>query len=66
MITYSIAQEALLSALWWPKKEGIYVYVGFPWWCRGKESACSAGDTGGLGLIPGLGRSSGEGNGNPP
>ena len=28
----------------------------------GKESACSAGD---LGLIPGLGRSPGEGNGNP-
>ena len=28
----------------------------------GKESACNAGD---LGLIPGLGRSSGEGNGNP-
>ena len=28
----------------------------------GKESACSAGD---LGLIPGSGRSSGEGNGNP-
>ena len=28
----------------------------------GKESACSAGD---VGLIPGLGRSSGEGNGNP-
>ena len=27
-----------------------------------KESACSAGD---LGLIPGLGRSPGEGNGNP-
>ena len=27
-----------------------------------KESACSAGD---LGLIPGLGRFSGEGNGNP-
>ena len=27
-----------------------------------KESACNAGD---LGLIPGLGRSSGEGNGNP-
>ena len=32
--------------------------------CRslGKESACDAGD---LGLIPGLGRSPGEGNGNP-
>ena len=28
----------------------------------GKESACNAGD---LGLIPGLGRSSGEGTGNP-
>ena len=29
----------------------------------GKESACNAGD---LGLIPGSGRSPGEGNGNPP
>ena len=28
----------------------------------GKESACNAGN---LGLIPGLGRSPGEGNGNP-
>ena len=28
----------------------------------GKESACNAGD---LGLIPGLGRSPGEGNDNP-
>ena len=28
----------------------------------GKQSACKAGD---LGLIPGLGRSPGEGNGNP-
>ena len=28
----------------------------------GKESACNVGD---LGLIPGLGRSPGEGNGNP-
>ena len=32
---------------------------------RGKESACSAGDTGGMGLIPGLGRSPGGGNNNP-
>ena len=29
---------------------------------NGKESACNAGD---LGLIPGSGRSPGEGNGNP-
>ena len=36
--------------------------VGFPGGSDGKESACKAGD---LGLIPGLGRSPGEGNGNP-
>ena len=30
-----------------------------------KESACNAGDTGDVGSIPGLGRSSGGGNGNP-
>ena len=36
--------------------------MGFPGGSDGKESACSAGD---LGLIPGLGRSPGEGNGNP-
>jgi len=34
----------------------------FPGGSEGKESACNAGDTG---LIPGLGRSPGEGNGNP-
>ena len=37
--------------------------MGFPGGSDGKESACSEGD---LGLIPGSGRSSGEGNGNPP
>ena len=36
--------------------------VGFPAGSEVKASACNAGD---LGLIPGLGRSSGEGNGNP-
>ena len=38
------------------------IYQGFPHGSVGKESACNAGD---LGLIPGLGRSPGEGNGNP-
>ena len=33
-----------------------------PWGSDGKEPACSAGD---LGLIPGWGRSPGEGNGSP-
>ena len=36
--------------------------LDFPGGSDGKESACSAGD---LGLIPGSGRSPGEGNGNP-
>ena len=36
--------------------------LGFPGGSDGKESACSVGD---LGLIPGLGSSPGEGNGNP-
>ena len=36
--------------------------LGFPGGSVGKNSACNAGD---LGLIPGLGRSPGEGNGNP-
>ena len=35
---------------------------GFRYSSVGKESACSAGA---LGSIPGLGRCSGEGNGNP-
>ena len=34
--------------------------VGFPGDSDGKESACSTGDQG---SVPGLGRSSGEGNG---
>ena len=36
--------------------------MGFPVGSDGKEFTCNAGD---LGLIPGLGRSEGEGNGNP-
>ena len=36
--------------------------MGFPCSSVDKESACSAGDPG---SIPGLGRSPGEGNGNP-
>ena len=40
-----------------------YTYIqSFPGGSVGEESACNAGDTG---LIPGSGRSPGEGNGNP-
>ena len=35
-------------------------YLGLPWWLSGKEPACSAGDAGDAGLIPGLGRAPGE------
>ena len=37
-----------------------HIQLGFPGGSDGKESACNAGDPG---LIPGLGRSPGEGNG---
>ena len=39
-----------------------FTYKGFLGGSDGKESACNAGDPG---LIPGSGRSPGEGNGNP-
>ena len=41
---------------------GFMSLMGLPWWLSGKEPTCQAGDTG---LILGLGRSPGEGNGNP-
>ena len=40
----------------------LWFIMGFPGGLAGKESACNAEY---LGLIPGLGRSPGEGNGNP-
>ena len=43
--------------VWWP-----WMW-GFPGGSDSKESTCNAGD---LGLIPGLGRCPGEGNGYPP
>ena len=36
--------------------------LGLSWWLSGKEAACTAGDAG---LIPGLGRSPGEGKKQP-
>ena len=40
----------------------LNIVIGLPWWLSGKEFICNAGDAG---LIPGLGRSTEEGNGNP-
>ena len=45
------------------KKVPPDAHSGFPGGSDGKESICSEG---GPGLIPGLGRSSGEGDGYPP
>ena len=41
---------------------GLYNILGFLGGSDGKESACNMGDQG---SIPGLGRSTREGNGNP-
>ena len=41
---------------------GSFLSMGFPCDSAVKESACNAGD---LGLVPGLGRSPGEGKGYP-
>ena len=40
-------------------------YLGFPDGSAGKESVFNTGDTGHTGLIPGLRRSPGVGNGSP-
>ena len=40
----------------------VVAYIGFPGSSAGKESTCSTGDPG---LIPGSGRSIGEGIGHP-
>ena len=41
------------------------ILTGLPWGLSGKESACSAEDTGDVGSVPGPGRSPGGGHGNP-
>ena len=51
-----------LSATFSEKHFCVYICVGLPWCLSGKESTCNSGDAG---LIPGSGRSPGEGNGNP-
>ena len=52
----------LFAAAWMHLEIIIQSEVGFPSSSDSKVSACNVGD---LGSIPGLGRSPGEGNGNP-
>ena len=54
-----LGSESLVS-LTFPLPHGLG--LGFPGGSDGKEFTCNAGD---LGLIPRLGRSPGEGHGNP-
>ena len=48
--------------LWHKESDLAPIFWDLPDGSEGKASACNAGDQG---LIPGLGRSPGEGNGNP-
>ena len=43
----------------------FYMQMGFPGGSVVKNGYANAGDAGGMGSIPGLGRSFGAGNGNP-
>ena len=56
-LQYSCLENPMARGAW----VGYYS-VGFPGGSEVKASACNAGN---LGLIPGLGRSLGEGNDNP-
>ena len=52
----------------WSEVSGGEQVVGglLPRWLNGKELLANAGDSRDVGSIPGLGRSLGVGNGNPP
>ena len=57
----------ILEPILYGKKNWCKVYysMGFPGGSVGKESICNAGVTGSSGSIPGQGRSSEGGHGNP-
>ena len=57
-MSFSLAHVEDQNMSLWHKE----YFKGFPGGSDGKASACNVGD---LGLIPGSGRSPGEGNGNP-
>ena len=44
----------------------MYIYMGFPSGSAVKSLPANAGDVRDMSLVPGLRRSAGEGNGNPP
>ena len=59
----SVGEDSWVGEIPWRRDRLLtQFFLGFPCDSAGKESTCSVGD---LGLIPGLVRSPGEGNGNP-
>ena len=63
---FSLLHRHFCWSIFWVKNyDPALTYMGFPGGSVVKESAFSAADMGDVGLIPGLGRSSREGNGNP-
>ena len=66
LLNYNYFCRGCILLKLWKAKSGYGVWhprgKGFPPSSVGEESACNAGD---MGLIPGLGRSPGEGHGNP-
>ena len=61
MKRYLIKEEVQIPNTW--RKKVLYRYI--PSDPVGEESTCNAGGTGDVGLITGLGRFPGRGNGNP-
>ena len=71
-LQYPCLENFMDRGAWWAAVHGVtksrtrlsdfHFHFLFFFWLRDKEFACNAGDTG---LIPGSGRSFGEGNGNP-
>ena len=57
-----LLKEAKITSQTCPELRLLTWSWEFPWWPSGKESTCQAGY---VGSVPGLGRSSGEGNSNP-
>ena len=60
-----ISTSSSYTKLWFKKMIYIYLSLDFPVGSDSKESAHNTGGTRDVGLIPGSGRSPGEGNGNP-
>ena len=61
-VTCSVTANNVTKSKEREKSSAFIISPGFPDSSVGKESSCNAGD---LGLIPGLGRSPGEGKGYP-